>query len=377
MKTVLDMISEHIRSLGAYVPGKTIRKAQRESGITMLKLASNEIPLGPSPLAVEAMQTAAADVNLYADNDATELRTQLASRHDLLPEQIFIADGSNALLDIICRTLLAPGLNCISSERSFISYPLFTRAAYGTYAAVPTIDDGYDLDAIAAVINDDTRIVVLANPNNPTGTMFDADATEAFLRKMPEHVLVVFDEAYYEYGQYFAALGGVTYSRSLDYVRSGRRLNVVVLRTFSKIYGLAGVRLGYACGYPELLQYFARLRTAFSVSAISEAAGLGAIRDDEHIRKTLANNAVGAAWLLKRFSEMGVRAVSPNTNFVYFETEENAEALAQRMQAEGILVRSLVPWGIPNGVRVTIGTPEQNERFLDTLKRTIHQSVAL
>src|SRR5436305_1529997 len=292
MKTVLDMISEHIRSLGAYVPGKPIRQAQRESGITMLKLASNENPLGPSPLAVEAMRAAAADVNLYPDNDATELRTQLASRHDLLPEQIFIADGSNALLDIICRTLLAPGLNCISSERSFISYPLFTRAAYGSYVAVPTIDDGYDLDAIAAAINDDTRIVVLANPNNPTGTMFDADATEAFLRKVPEHVLVVFDEAYYEFGQYFAALHGVTYSRSLDYVRSGRRLNVVVLRTFSKIYGLAGVRLGYACGHPELLQHFARLRTAFSVSAISEAAGLGAIRDDEHIRKTLANNAL-------------------------------------------------------------------------------------
>src|SRR5438552_4369636 len=144
MKTVLDVISAHIRSLGAYVPGKPIRQAQRESGVAMLKMASNENPLGPSPLAVEAIRAMADDVNLYPDNDATELRSHLASRHDLPPEQIFVADGSNALLDIICRTLLAPGLNCISSEKSFISYPLFTRAAYGDYVAVPAIDDAYD-----------------------------------------------------------------------------------------------------------------------------------------------------------------------------------------------------------------------------------------
>lgn len=376
MKTILDLISQHVRSLGAYVPGKSIKQAERESGISMLKLASNENPLGPSPLAMEAMRAAAAEVNLYPDNDATELRFQLAARHNLLPEQIFVADGSNALLDIICRTLIGPGLNCVSSQKSFISYPLFTRAAFGEYIAVPTRDNAYDLDAIAAAINDNTRVVFLANPNNPTGTVFDANATEAFLRKVPEHVLVVMDEAYYEFGQYFANLRGVTYSRSLDYVRAGRT-NVVVLRTFSKLYGLAGIRLGYACGHPELLQYLGRLRTAFSISALSEAAGLGAIRDEEHVRKTLANNAIGAAWLLEKFGELGLHAISPSTNFVYFETDENADALAKRMQAEGIIVRSLVPWGIPNGIRVTIGMPEQNERFMEALKRTMRQSVAL
>ena len=376
MKTILDFISQQVRSLGVYVPGKPIKQAERESGISMLKLASNENPLGPSPLAVEAMRAAAAEVNLYPDNDATELRGRLAARHNLLPEQIFVADGSNALLDIICRTLVGPGLNCVSSQKSFISYPLFTRAAFGEYIAVPARDDAYDLDAIAAAINENTRVVLLANPNNPTGTVFDANDTEAFLRKIPEHVLVVMDEAYYEFGQYFANLRGVTYSRSLDYVRAGRP-NVVVLRTFSKVYGLAGIRLGYACGHPELLQYFGRLRTAFSISAISEAAGLGAIRDEEHVRKTLANNAIGAAWLLEKFSELGLHAVSPSTNFVYFETDESADALSKRMQAEGIIVRSLVPWGIPNGIRVTIGTPDQNERFWEALKRTMRQSVAL
>jgi len=206
MKTILDLISQHVRALGAYVPGKPIRQAERESGISMLKLASNENPLGPSPLAVEAMRAAAAEVNLYPDNDATELRRQLAARHNLQPEQIFVADGSNALLDIICRTLAGPGLNCVSSQKSFISYPLFTCAAFGEYIAVPARNDAYDLNAIAAAINENTRVVFLANPNNPTGSMFDAHATETFLRKIPGHVLVVMDEAYYEFGQYFATL---------------------------------------------------------------------------------------------------------------------------------------------------------------------------
>jgi histidinol-phosphate aminotransferase len=327
-------------------------------------------------MAVEALRAAAANINLYPDNDAAELRAELASRHKISVENIFIADGSNALLDIICRTLLGPGLNCVSSERSFISYPIFTNAANGAYITVPTRNDAYDLEGIAAAINENTRIVILANPNNPTGTMFDADATEAFLRRVPEDVLVVLDEAYFEFAEYFAARAGITYSRSLDYVRSGR-MNVVVLRTFSKIYGLAGIRLGYACGQPELLQHFARLRTAFSISALAEAAGLGALRDKEHVRRTLEMNAIGAAWLMERFAEMGVRAIRPNTNFIYFETEEDANILAKRMQTEGIIVRSLVPWGIPKGVRITIGTPEQNERFLQALKKTMQQSVAL
>ena len=183
-KTVLDRIPEHIRALSGYVPGKPMRQAQRESGVAMIKLASNENPFGPSPLAQEAIRAAAAEVHLYPDNDASELRQALAARHQLAEEQIFIADGSLGILDVLARTLLVPGTNCISSERSFISYPLITRSIGARFIEVPMRNDAYDLDAIAAAIDEQTLVVVLANPNNPTGTMFDAGATEAFLERV-------------------------------------------------------------------------------------------------------------------------------------------------------------------------------------------------
>jgi histidinol-phosphate aminotransferase len=373
-KTVLDQIPEHIRELAGYVPGKPLRQAQLESKVAMIKLASNENPFGPSPLALEAIRQAAADVNLYPDNDASELRQALAARHQLAAEQIFIADGSLGILDVVARTLLVPGTNCISSERSFISYPVITRSIGARFIEVPMKNDAYDLDAIAAAIDEQTRVVILANPNNPTGTMFDADATQAFLKQVPESVLVILDEAYSDFAEHFAHHRGFTYSRSFDYVRAGR-MNVLVLRTFSKAHGLAGVRLGYACGNPELLRFFARVRNSFSVSVVAEAAGLAAIRDIDHIRKTVENNAVGAAWLMERFKELGVNAIPTSANFIYFTVDEDAGAFTKRMQAEGVIVRSLVPWGAPNAVRVSIGTPEQNEIFFHALKKVVRQTV--
>jgi histidinol-phosphate aminotransferase len=373
-KTVLDLIPEHIRALAGYVPGKAMRRAQQESGVPMIKLASNENPFGPSPLALEAVRAAAAEVNLYPDNDASELRAALAARHQLTTEQVFIADGSLGILDVLARTLLGPGTSCVSSERSFISYPLVTRTTGARFVPVPMRNDAYDLDAIAAAVDEQSRVVILANPNNPTGTMFDADATEAFLQRIQEHVLVVLDEAYSDFAEYFARQRGITYSRSFEYVRAGRE-NMLVLRTFSKAHGLAGIRLGYACGHPELLRYFAKVRNSFSISVVAEAAGLAAIRDESHIRKTVENNAAGASWLMERFAEMGIRAVPTSANFIYFTIEEDGDAFARRMQAEGVIVRSLVPWGIPNAIRVSIGTPEQNETFVRALKKVVRQAV--
>jgi len=373
-KNLLDLIPPHIKALPAYVPGKALRQAQRESGLTMIKLASNENPFGPSPKAMEAMRKAAAQVNLYPDNESTELRWALAEHHGLPAQNVFVADGSLGILDILSRTLLGPGLNCVSSERSFISYPIVTRSAGGEYVTASMRGNAFDLDAIAGLINNDTRVVLVANPNNPTGTVFDADALDDFLVQVPEHLLVVLDEAYYDFATYFASQRGVTYSRSLDYVRSGR-LNFLVLRTFSKAHGLAGLRIGYACGQPELLQYFARLRMAFSVSAIAEAAAVAALGDHDHIRKTVENNAVGAAWLKERLQEIGVTIMPTNGNFIYLEVDEDADAFAQRMLAEGVIVRSLVPWGIRNGIRVTIGKPEENEAFLKAFKKVGRQAV--
>ena len=205
--------------------------------------------------------------------------------------------------------------------------------------------------------------------------MFDADATEAFLSRVPDDVLVVLDEAYSDFAEYFARQRGITYSRSFEYVRAGRQ-NVLVLRTFSKAHGLAGIRLGYACGDKELLRFFARVRNSFSVSVLAEAAGLAAIRDESHIRKTVENNAVGAVWLTERLQEIGIQVVPTSANFIYFTVDEDAGAFTARMQAEGVIIRSLAPWGIPNGIRVSIGTPEQNEMFLRALKKVWQPSVA-
>jgi histidinol-phosphate aminotransferase len=369
-KSLLDLIPQHIRTLAGYIPGKAIKQAQRESGLDMIKLASNENPFGPSPLAIEAIRSAAGEVNLYPDNDASELRLALAGRHQLAPEQIFLADGSLGLLDILARTLLGPGLNCVTSERSFISYPIVTAAAGADLITTPMRQHTYDLDAVAEAVNDNTRVVILANPNNPTGTMFDADATERFLGRVPDHVLVVLDEAYYDFATYFAAQRGISYTRSLDQVRAGRE-NLIVLRTFSKAHGLAGLRLGYGCGHPQLFQYFSRVRNSFSVSVIAEAAGLAAIRDEAHVRKTVENNAAGVAWLMPRFADLGLRTVPTSANFIYVELDEDADAFAKRMQAEGVLVRSLVPWGIPNGIRLTVGTAEQNQVLVRALKKVV------
>ena len=374
-KTVLAQIPEHIKALAGYVPGKPMRQAQQESGVPMIKLASNENPFGPSPLAIEAIRAASAEINLYPDNDASELRAALAERHQLSADQIFIADGSLGILDVLARTLLIPGTNAITSEKTFISYPLVTRTAGARLIQVPMRNDAYDLDAIAAAVNEQTRIIFLANPNNPTGTMFDADATDDFLARVPDGVLVVLDEAYFNFAEHFARQRGVVYSRSLEHVRAGKQ-NLLVLRTFSKAHGLAGIRLGYGCGDPELLRYFGKVRNSFSVSGLAEAAGLAAIRDEAHVRRTVENNAAGAGWLMERFREMGIHAVPTSANFIYFTIDEDGNDFAKRMQAEGVIVRSLVPWGIPNAIRVSIGTPEQNETFIRALKKIVLQTVA-
>jgi histidinol-phosphate aminotransferase len=368
-----EVVPAHIRVLGGYAAGKPLKQAERESGVRCIKLASNENPFGPSPLAIRAMRDAAAEVNLYPDNDATELKNELAARNNMDPAQVMVTGGSTQFLNIIGRTLLAPGLNAITSERSFIVYPIATKAPGGQLIQVPMRGDTFDLDAIYSAMNENTRVVFIANPNNPTGTMLDPVAVDRFIAAVPDFVTVVLDEAYYDFASYFAAKRGLEYTHSLDYVREGR--NVVVLRTFSKAHGLAAVRCGYGFGPAPLIQHFSKMRTAFSVSSMAEAAALAALRDEEHIRKSLENNAAGAAWLTKKLSEMGLRVVPTWANFLYVETGEDSVGLANRIQEEGVIVRPLSIWGAPNAIRITVGTPEQNEKFIAALSKVMEQSV--
>src|SRR5574340_769826 len=369
-----ELIPEHIRALGGYVPGKPLRQAEQESGVSCIKMASNENPFGPSPRALEAMRRAAAEANLYPDNELTELRLRLTGRFRVDADQLLITGGSTAFLYIIARTMLGPGRKAIAGERSFIVYPIVTRATGAQFVTVPMREDAFDLEAMLAAVDRDTRVVFLANPNNPTGTMLPPAEIERFLDRLPPHVVVVLDEAYSDFAEHFAAAKGTTYSRSLEYVRAGR--NVVVLRTFSKAHGLAGIRVGYGFAAPGLMQYFARMKTVFSVSSVAEAAAMAALEDQAHIRLALENNAAGVKWLSERIGELGFRVVPTWANFLYVDVGEDAAALAKRMEAAGVIIRPLTgAWGAPQAIRITIGTPEQNQKCISALKKAAARTV--
>ena len=372
MSNFEKLVPQHVRALGGYVPGKPIKDAERESGVRCIKMASNENPFGPSPLALEAMRRAAEDANLYPDNEVASLRQRLATLHGVGTENLLITAGSTGFLTIIGRTLLAPGLNAVTSERSFIIYPIATEAAGGRLITVAMRGGTFDLDRILAAINSETRIVFIANPNNPTGTLLAPAELDRFMAKVPEQVCVVLDEAYSDFAQYFAQQRKVEYSHALQYVRAGR--NVVVLRTFSKAHGLAGARVGYGIAPAEQISYFARMRTVFSVTHVGEAAALAAVEDEAHVRRTLENNAAGVEYLSKKIGEMGLRVIPTWANFLYVEVGDDAAALGKRMQDGGVIIRPLTgKWGAPQAIRITVGTPEQNRQCVATLRKVLEK----
>lgn len=362
------LVPAHVRKLGSYKPGQNVREAELECGVRCIKMASNENPFGPSPLAVAAINAASADTHFYPDSSATELTARLAEIHEVEPAQILVTAGSTTFLEILARTLLGPGLNAVTSKLSFIVYPIVTQATGAYLMEVPTLNDGFDLEAVLAAIDGNTRVVYIANPNNPTGTILEAAAIDRFLERVPPHVITVLDEAYYDFAGYFAAQRNFDYSRSLDYVRAGR--SVVVLRTFSKSHGLAGLRVGYGMGPTELMGYLARMKPAFMVSSLGETAALAALADADHVQRTLANNAAGAQMLATAIGELGIRVVATWANFLFCDTGEPTGPLCQALQKEGVIVRPMSsPWQAPNAFRVTIGTPEHNARFVEALRR--------
>lgn len=368
-----EVVPPFVRKLGPYVPGKPVKQAEQESGVRCIKMASNENPFGPSPAALAALRDAAAESNFYPDAENTELRRLLAARHGVKPEELLITCGSSSMLNIIARTLLAPGLNAITSERSFIVYPIAVRSTGAEFVTVPMRGNGFDLEAIAARITTETRAVFIANPNNPTGTLLEAPEMDRFVDRVPQKVCVVLDEAYAEFAEYFAGERGVQYSRSIEYVREGR--NVVVLRTFSKAQGLAGIRIGYGIAPAGLMEYFARMKTVFTVSGVAEAAAIAALNDAGHIRRTQENNAAGAQWLTERIRELGIEVMPTWANFLYIELGEDASGVARRLQNEGVIVRPLTgSWGAPTAIRVTVGTPEQNQTFFRAFKKVMERT---
>lgn len=356
--TIADLIPEYIRGLPAYIPGRPIEEVERELKVHAIKLASNENPLGPSPKAVEAVKQAVADSNRYPDGGTHLLRDKLARLHGVGMDQIFMGLGSSEIIDLAARILLKTGKTGITSHGSYAPFSLAIRASSAELVCVPQQDFAFDLPAIAeaVVARRETRIVYLANPNNPTGTAFGAAELQEFLCRIPADVLVVLDEAYIHYADR---------SDMPDSVRLFREhKNLLTMRTFSKVYGLAGLRIGYAIGDTPVLEAMNRLRTPFNLTGVSQAAALAALDDAEHVNRSIQENASERARLTKGMVAVGLRPVRSHSNFIFIDIGPEVQELCDELLHEGVIVRPLGWMGFPEAMRVSVGVAQENDKFL-------------
>jgi histidinol-phosphate aminotransferase len=353
-------VPPHLRKLADAGPSRPLKQAPASARPVLLNL--NENPFGPSPLALAAIRSGLAGSHRYPEIHSRDLHAEIAHFHSVEPDQVVVTAGATELLSMLARALLAPGLKAVTSERSFIVYRLATQVTGGQLVEAPMRENGYDLEAIARSVDADTRLIFIANPNNPTGSLIPADELDPFLDTVPEHALVVLDEAYGDFAQYFADRRGVRYSRSLEYLRQARQ--IIVLKTFSKVHGLAGLRIGYGLGPAWLIRLLRPLRTIFSVSTLAQTAAACALRDRAHIERAIENNAQQAALLTSALGRLGYKIPPTWANFLYWEVSQDAAALAERIQSHGVTVQPLALWGAPGAIRVSIGTPEENQLFL-------------
>lgn len=355
-------------NLPVYQPGRPIEEVARELGLVaddVIKLASNENPLGPSRLALAAMRKALAKVNLYPDGNAFYLKQKLAAKLAVSPANLILGNGSNEVLELIGHALLAPGAEVVVSQYCFAVYPIVTALFGAKLVTVPAKDYGHDLDALLAAITPATRVVFVANPNNPTGTRVSREDLTRFINAVPETVLVALDEAYIEF-----------LDEPLDLVpeiRAGRKANLLLMRTFSKIYGLAGLRLGYGIGHVDLIAEFEKLRQPFNTNAIAQAGALAALDDNAHAEKTRRINARGLKLFARAFRKLGLQYIPSSANFILVRVGEGQHVFTE-MQKLGVIVRPMAGYQLPEWVRISIGTPKENARCLDALKSVLGKS---
>ncbi len=358
-----DLIPEWIQQLAAYPPGMPLEELEREYGLTdSIKLASNENPFGPSPHALRAIADVLPSLHRYPDGSGFYLRRVLAERFGVSTDAIILGNGSNEIIELATRAFLRPGDDAVMADQAFVIYRMVVQAAGAVPRPIPLKRYTHDLDAIAAAITPATRLVFLANPNNPTGTIYKRDEWEDFLASVPPTVLIVADDAYADY------VDDPDYPDSLSYHRRDRLL--LTLRTFSKIHGLAGLRIGYGVGPLPLIEVLNRIRQPFNVNALAQAAALAAIEDTEHVSRTRANNKEGLAYLRAGCERLGRPAVPSWANFLLIDVGDGArvyEALLRR----GVIVRPMDVYGMPHHLRVTVGLPAENERFLASLQEVL------
>ena len=365
MKSV-EHVPEYIRSLIPYEPGKPIEEVEREYSIAnSVKLASNENPLGPSPKALAAIRAKLDELHLYPDGDCFYLKTGLAQKLGVSPEQLIFGNGSNEIIELAARTFMRAGDEAVMAEQAFVVYQLIVQAVGGKTKQVPLREYTHDLSAIAAAISPHTRIVFLANPNNPTGTIFRRDEWENFLAKVSPEVLLIVDEAYFEY------VDDDGYPDSLKYHQPDRAM--LTLRTFSKLYGLAGLRVGYGVAPKELIAMMQRVRQPFNVNAPAQWAALAALDDSDHVQRSLDANRQGLEYLEGQFKKLGLPFVPSHGNFILVRVGKGQEVFKQLL-SQGVIVRPMGGYKFPEHVRVTVGTMDENRRFIEALQKVIQNS---
>lgn len=354
---------EYVSAINPYVTGKPIEELERELGIKgSIKLASNENPLGASPLALEAIKGTAQDISRhisrYPDGDGFYLKEGLSRKLSVGPDEIMLGNGSNELIDIAVRTFMCPGDEAIMGQPSFAVYPLAVQAVGGKPVLVPLREHRHDLPAMLDAVTERTRIVFIANPNNPTGTINTKKEFDLFLERLPEGILVVVDEAYYEY------VTDPEYADSLKPFRAGR--DILILRTFSKIYGLAGLRIGYGMAKSTIITEMNKVREPFNTNTLAQTAALAALEDKEHVEASCQCNETGKKYLYAEFGALNITYVPTEANFIYFYVADS-KALYDNLLRQGVIIR---PMG-PKAIRVTIGREEETKRFISALKSNL------
>lgn len=369
MSDFLSWAVPGVRALRPYQPGKPMEELEREYGIReSIKLASNENPNGPSPRALHALQTELGRIGLYPDGNGFRLKAKLAERCAVPAAALTLGNGSSEVLEFAVRAFVSVGDEVIVAQHAFAIYPILVQAAGGRCIEVPARDWGHDLVAMRAAVGERTRLIFIANPNNPTGTWLPAAELEAFIASLPQRVMVVVDEAYFEYAS-DPALGAAEYPNSLEWV--ARYPNLIVTRTFSKVYGLAGLRVGYAVSHPEVADLMNRIRPPFNVNSLALAAAEAALDDEAHLRASLAMNAEGMQYLGEIFSSLGLPYIPSIGNFVAVEVGDEAAAVYDALLHEGVIVRPVANYGMAHHLRVTVGSPAENQRFVAALKKVL------
>jgi histidinol-phosphate aminotransferase len=359
-----DLVYPSVAALNPYEPGKPVEELQRELGIgEPIKLASNENPLGPSPKAAAAVAAAINDLNRYPDGASWALREKIAARHKVAGNQIFVASGSVEVLNLLAFLFIRPGLNVVFTEHGFAIYPLAAAAAGGLSKIVP-MRPGYqfDLDGIGDAIDTATRIVFLDNPNNPTGSIFRRAEWERFLGRVPQHVVIVADEAYFEF------VRDPDYPDSLNY-HDGRRM-IVTMRTFSKIFGLAGLRVGYAVSSAPMIQLLNNVRQPFNVTSLAQVGALAGMDDADHVRRTLEVNAAGMAYLARELRRLKIAYVPSQANFILADVGDG-RAIYDKLLRLGVIVRPVGGYGLPRHVRISVGLESENQRLVAALETVL------